>query len=62
MKKKPIEYKLQFTPAEYVKRLMKSKWSTDYLVAHKMTNEGPKWGNKKKIPMVKREKHILLSK
>jgi hypothetical protein len=27
-----------------------------------MTNEGPKWGNKKKIPMVKREKHILLSK
>jgi hypothetical protein len=62
MKKKPTEYKLQFPPAEYVKRLMKSKWSTDYLVAHKMTNEGPKRDNNKKISIIKREKHILLSK
>lgn len=59
---KPLEYTLQYTPAEYVSKLMKSKWSNEFLVKHKMTNEPSKRGSSTKVPMNKREKNLLLSK
>ena len=32
--KKPIDYKLQFTPLEYVSRQMRVKWFQEYLIQH----------------------------
>ena len=60
--KKPAVYDLQFTPAEYVNQLMRSHWSPEYLIAHKMTSEASKRGVSKKKAMPSRERHILLSK
>ena len=60
--KKPAVYDLQFTPAEYVNQLMRSHWSPEYLIAHKMTSEPSKRGVSKKKAMPSRERHILLSK
>jgi hypothetical protein len=59
---KSLEYTLQYTIAEYLSKLMKSKWSNQFLVKHKMTNEPSKRGASTKVPMSKREKKLLLSK
>jgi hypothetical protein len=32
--KKPLDYKLQFTPLEYVSRQMRVKWFQEYLIEH----------------------------
>lgn len=58
---KPLEYTLQYTPAEYVSKPMKSKWSNVFLVKLKMTNEPSKRGASTKLSMNKREKNLLLS-
>ena len=58
----PNCYEMDFTISEYVRTLMRSKYSHEYLASHKLTNEESKRGSGNRKAMKPTERKILIGK
>ena len=58
----PSTYEMDFTISKYVRTLMRSKYSHDYLATHKLTSEESKRGVGNRTAMKKAERKLLIGK